>query len=276
MGPPHRGFYIRSYSHTSAAMSVDIAAIRRRNSRIDGYRQLVRPIARHYAERSPEPLDDLIQVGLMGLLRAAERYDETSSTPFAAFARPHIRGAILHYLRDLAQPIRLPRRLCEQLDARRRCLAQVEGRTAGQLSDEELRRAMGLSPAQWRQLEEARQLTRLLPLDGEEDLGERLPDTRRDGNQGPIGPWDGAAGAGWSEGRALEALERLEPQLAAVVQRVVLRGWSYRRTASTLAVSPMTVQRRLHKGLALLRSEIAVTPPQPCRPHRVPSAVPGR
>ena len=47
----------------------------------------------------------------MGLLRAAERYEGQRDIPFSAFARPHIRGAILHYLRDKAAIIRLPRAL---------------------------------------------------------------------------------------------------------------------------------------------------------------------
>ena len=240
-------------------MSVSQRAIRHRNSRVDRYRQLVRPIALHYAIRSPEPLDDLIQVGLMGLLRAAELYDEATATPFSAFARPHIRGAILHYLRDRLQPIRLPRRLHEQLEQRRRCLGELVGRSGSPPSDEKLRLAMGLSMPQWHQLERARLLSRVVPLEPEHADGLAHDDTAAE----PVA--DGA-------GCALEALAALEPALAAVVQRVVLAGWSYRRTAQQLAISPMTVQRRLHKGLALLRQQLGLSL-RPA-PSRAPSAVP--
>lgn len=224
-------------------MSVLQGAIGQRNGRIDRYRQLVRPIALHYAGCTPEPLDDLIQVGLLGLLRAAERYDAACSTPFEAFARPHIKGAILHYLRDQLQPIRLPRRLQEQLNLRRRCIAQQIERQGAEPSDEQLRLAMGLSPEQWQQLERARGINRFTAL-GPTQL-EEIPDDATE-----TAPDSGSA--------ALEALEKLEPALAAVVQRVVLSGWSYRRTAQQLAISPMTVQRRLHKGLALLRQQLDV------------------
>ena len=228
-------------------MSIALEAIRRRNGRVDRYRQLVRPIALHYAARCPEPLDDLIQVGLMGLLRAAERFEEASTTPFDAFARPHIRGAILHYLRDRSQPIRLPRRLQEQLDLRRRVLA--EGHTGfGHRPDrEQICQAMGLSKHQWEQLEQARQLSRTLPLLAE--VEEQLPASEPEAQDPP--------GSGQ---QALAALAALEPSLAAVVQRVVLFGWSYRRTADQLAISPMTVQRRLHKGLAQLRQQLNLSP----------------
>jgi RNA polymerase sigma-B factor len=232
------------------------AAIQRRNGRVDHYRQLVRPIALHYAARCREPLDDLVQVGLLGLLRAAERYAEASGTPFAVFARPHIRGAILHYLRDRLHPIRLPRQLCEQLDRRRRCLSAGRAGEGEGLGDEQLRQAMGLSSQQWQQLERARQLMRLVPLEAamEDTIAAPTPEPEAGESLG---------------GGAMEALARLEPALAEVVQRVVLSGWSYRRTASLLAVSPMTVQRRLHRGLALLRQQLAVSPG--LAPHPVAS-----
>ena len=83
----------------------------RRNARVEHHMRLVEPLARQYAAKSGQDPDDLLQVGLMGLLRAAERYEGQREIPFSAFARPHIRGAILHYLRDKAAIIRLPRAL---------------------------------------------------------------------------------------------------------------------------------------------------------------------
>ena len=83
----------------------------RRNARVEHHMRLVEPLARRYAAKSGQDPDDLLQVGLMGFLRAAERYEGQRKIPFSAFARPHIRGAILHYLRDKAAIIRLPRAL---------------------------------------------------------------------------------------------------------------------------------------------------------------------
>lgn len=221
-------------------MSTASEAIRRRNGRVDRYCQLVRPIALHYRARCAEPLEDLIQVGLMGLLRAAELFSDEGATPFEAFAKPHIRGAILHYLRDRCQPIRLSRRLQEQLDRRRRCLAGAS------MSDEQVRQAMGLSESQWQHLEQARRLNQLQPLtcELEERLGAPASEEQQDRDR---------------DGLAQEALALLDPALAEVVRRVVLAGWSYRRTASQLRISPMTVQRRLHKGLAALRQQLEIS-----------------
>ena len=87
------------------------ASVASRNGRVEEYQTLVKPIAAFYATCTPEPFDDLLQVGLMGLMRAAELYCSSNSAPFEAFAKPHVRGAILHYLRDAAPLIRLPRRV---------------------------------------------------------------------------------------------------------------------------------------------------------------------
>ena len=90
----------------------------RRNERVEHHMRLVEPLARRYAAKSGQDHDDLLQVGLMELLRAADRYEDQRKIPFSAFARPHIRGAILHYLRDKAAIIRLPRALqsCDRDD----------------------------------------------------------------------------------------------------------------------------------------------------------------
>ena len=89
-----------------------------RNQRVKDNLQLVTPIARHYAQRCGLETDDLKQVGVLGLLKAADTFSTERCTPFKAFARPHIRGAILHYLRDKATVVRYPRQLQENQDLR--------------------------------------------------------------------------------------------------------------------------------------------------------------
>jgi len=88
-----------------------------RNRRITEHLPLVEPWVRHYSRCSGEPAEDLRQVAVLGLIRAAERFNGNQQVPFAAFARPHIRGALLHYLRDQAHVIRIPRRVQEQRSA---------------------------------------------------------------------------------------------------------------------------------------------------------------
>jgi RNA polymerase sigma-B factor len=77
---------------------------------IERHLPLVRAVARRYAGGS-EPLEDLVQVGSIGLIKAVDRYDATRGVSFAAYATPFIAGEIRHHLRDRCSPVRVPRRL---------------------------------------------------------------------------------------------------------------------------------------------------------------------
>jgi RNA polymerase sigma-B factor len=73
------------------------------------YLPLVRGLARRYAGRG-EQLDDLVQVGAIGLIKAIERFDPDRGVDLPAFAVPTIAGEIQRHLRDRVAPIRMPRR----------------------------------------------------------------------------------------------------------------------------------------------------------------------
>ena len=73
-------------THSIKAKPLTRRALQQRNQRVNQYCGLVNPIAVHYCRRCPEPLDDLVQVGLMGLLRAAELYQPQINTPFEAIS----------------------------------------------------------------------------------------------------------------------------------------------------------------------------------------------
>ena len=262
-------------THSVKAKPLTRRALQQRNRRVSQYCTLVNPIAVHYCRRCPEPLDDLVQVGLMGLLRAAELYQPQTTTPFEAFARPHIRGAILHYLRDSALAVRLPRRQMELHDKLRQLKASWSSCHRQEPSSEDLRLALGLSPDQWQDLLRGQAMARPMDLETRVDgtlLHEVINSKTWEADSPDMGDWD-HQGAQVSEQLAL-----LAPELRRVIQKVVLSGWTYRRTAALLQVSPMTVQRRLKQGLAQLRSAItgggaeAISRQQ--RPHPAPSVAP--
>ena len=73
---------------------------------------LVRSLARRYAH-GPEPMDDLVQVGSIGLLNAIDRFDPDSGTAFSSFAVPTILGEIKRHFRDRTWNVRVPRSLQE-------------------------------------------------------------------------------------------------------------------------------------------------------------------
>ncbi len=84
-----------------------------RNELIERHRPLARSLARRYARRG-EPLDDLEQVALIGLLKAAERFDPTQGVAFAGFASITANGELKRHLRDTTWRVRVPRRAQER------------------------------------------------------------------------------------------------------------------------------------------------------------------
>jgi RNA polymerase sigma-B factor len=100
---------------------------------------LVRSLARPYAGRGEE-LDDLVQVGSVGLVKAIDRFDPESGHRFVAFAAPNITGEIKRHFRDHCWSIHVPRSV-QELDAKisreSRAIQSDTGRTATvtQLSD---------------------------------------------------------------------------------------------------------------------------------------------
>jgi len=73
---------------------------------------LVRFLASKYKSRG-EPLDDLIQVGTIGLIKAVDRFDPARGLEFTTFATPTIMGEIRRHFRDKGWSVRVPRRLQE-------------------------------------------------------------------------------------------------------------------------------------------------------------------
>ena len=67
-------------------------------------------LARKFSGRG-EPLDDLIQVASVGLIKAVDRFDVDRKIEFSTYATPNILGEIKRYFRDKGWAIRVPRRL---------------------------------------------------------------------------------------------------------------------------------------------------------------------
>ena len=79
---------------------------------IEQHEGLVRHVAKDYSD-SGEPFEDILSVGMMGLVHAVDRFDPERGTKFATFAVPTIRGEIQRYFRDHTWGIRVPRRIQE-------------------------------------------------------------------------------------------------------------------------------------------------------------------
>ena len=195
-----------------------------RNLRIQQYLSLVHPIARRFAYRSGCDCDDLIQVGCLGLIKASQRFKQTEETSFHVFARSHIRGAILHYLRDSAGLVRLPR-LVEE-----RALLLREKKEPTLCPADQLIQQSYKYKTNWRELDEqfiAASSNSLVDI----ELKEKANTMKL-------------------------ALQELAVNERIIIQLVIVEGVSLRKAGKKLGVSAMTIQRRLKRALEHLRQRL--------------------
>jgi RNA polymerase sigma-B factor len=94
---------------------------------------LAKRMARRY-KRSDEPLDDLVQVATLGLIKAIDRFDPARQTAFSSYAVPTMLGELKRYFRDNGWAVHVPRGMQERVMA-------VDGAVR------ELSRALGRSPS---------------------------------------------------------------------------------------------------------------------------------
>ena len=117
---------------------------RLRNQLVEMHLDLARREAMRFAGRG-EPVDDLLQVARLGILKAVERFDPTIGVPFSAFARPTIAGELRRHFRDTTWSVHVPRGLKDLHAGLGRTAAALAANLGRQPTAAELAKEVGAS-----------------------------------------------------------------------------------------------------------------------------------
>lgn len=208
---------------------------------------LVEYLARRFKGRG-EPLEDLVQVASMGLLKAIDRFDSERGVEFSTYATPTIVGELKRHFRDKGWAIRIPRRLQEiglQLAKVVPALSQDLGRSPSiseiaartELSEEDVLEAMNASQAY-----------SLVSLDA--PVGEDGADSLS-----MLGAEDESLEMFEAWSSVAHLLEKLPTRERQILHLRFVTGETQSQIATKLGISQMHVSRLLARTLVSLREE---------------------
>jgi RNA polymerase sigma-B factor len=213
---------------------------------------LVRFLARKYSGRG-EPLDDLIQVGVIGLMNAIDRFDTTRGIRFATYATPTIVGEIRRYFRDRGWAVKVPRRLQETNLAASRAMDSLTQKLGRAPTIKEIAAAIDASE------EETMEAMELGSIYEPSSLEQEV-DSEHDDSHSVLGDYvgkeDEAIAAMESNDRIQDALSRLSPRERAIIELRFFENLSQIEVAKRLRISQMHVSRIQQRALAKLREVV--------------------
>ena len=235
---------LRRYHHDG-----DVEA---RERLIEQYLPLVRSLARRYSYRG-EQLEDLVQVGCIGLIKAIDRFDVDRGVELTTYATPNIIGEIKRHFRDKGWSIRVPRGLQELNVKLSKLIEELTVQHERSPTIPELAKAAGVEEEEVLEALETGQaystLSLSAPSSGEdnedldplESLGELEPEYEVSEDRAVLAP-------------GLRVLDERERK---ILHLRFYDGLTQSQIAQQVGISQMHVSRLIRRSLEKMREEIA-------------------
>ena len=224
-----------------------------REQLIEQYMSLVRSLARRYSYRG-EQLEDLVQIGAIGLIKAIDRFDVNRGVELTTYATPNIIGEIKRHFRDKGWSVRVPRGLQELNVQLSRLVEQLTVQYGRSPTIPELAKASGSQEEEVLEALESGRAYSSLSLsvggggDGDDDL-DPLESIGTEEHQYEVSEDRAVLAPGF---RALDERERK------ILQLRFFDGLTQSQIAQQVGISQMHVSRLIRRSLEKIRAEIAV------------------
>ncbi|MDX6725569.1 MAG: polymerase sigma-B factor [Baekduia sp.] len=219
-----------------------------REQLVERYLPLARQLARRY-QRPDEPLDDLMQVASLGLVKAIDRFDATRDVAFSSYAVPTILGEIKRHFRDRTWSVRVPRDLQEMALRVERAVGELSRDLHRQPSVTELARHVGITEEQALEALQAAGAYHATSLDTPRGSDAEVGDTLGDTLGGDEDGYDRA------EERATidRLMQTITPREREVLRLRFEQDLTQAEIGEIIGVSQMQVSRLIRQAVSRLR-----------------------
>jgi RNA polymerase sigma-B factor len=217
---------------------------------IERHLPLVRSLARRYAGRG-EALEDIEQVGAIGLIKAIDRFELSREVSLATYATPNVVGEIKRHFRDKGWAVRVPRALQELNASMSGAIERLTVKLSRSPTIDEIAKELETTPEQVLEAMEVGSAYSTVSLNsgpsGEEELdpletiGREDEEFERSEHRASLAP----------------ALERLPSREREILRMRFEEGLPQTQIAQRVGLSQMHVSRLIRKSLAAMREELA-------------------
>jgi RNA polymerase sigma-B factor len=223
-----------------------------RQQLIEQYMSLVRSLARRYSYRG-EQLEDLVQIGAIGLIKAIDRFDLERGVELTTYATPNIIGEIKRHFRDKGWSVRVPRGLQELNVQLSRLMEQLTVQLSRSPTIPELAKAAGVEEEEVLEALESGRAYTSLSLSvggggGDDDDVDPLESIGTEEHEYEV-----------SEDRAILApgFKVLDERERKILQLRFFEGLTQSQIAQQIGISQMHVSRLIRRSLEKIRETIA-------------------
>lgn len=221
---------------------------------IKTYQNLVESLARKYSQNSSIH-EDLVQVGMIGLISAVRRFDPSYGKSFEAFAIPTILGEIKRYIRDQTWSVHVPRRIKELGPKIKKALEELTLIKQDEVSVKDIAEYLGISEEEVLETMEMGKSYRALSVD-------RSIESDQEGNTMAILDIIGKTEHEYEKIDQKLLLEKIFPVLTEREQQILrytfFENMSQKEAGNLLGISQMHVSRIQRRSLKKLREALPV------------------
>jgi RNA polymerase sigma-B factor len=223
-----------------------------RDRLVEMHLPLVEHLARRFRNRG-EPLDDLVQVATIGLIKSVDRFDPERGVEFSTYATPTIVGEIKRHFRDKGWAVRVPRRLQELRLALTTATSELSQRNGRSPTVHELAEHLNLSEEEVLEGLESANAYSTLSLDVPEAGDDEAPAVADS-----LGAEDDALEGVEYRESLKPLLEQLPPREKKILLLRFFGNMTQSQIAEEVGISQMHVSRLLARTLAQLRESLLV------------------